>query len=81
MEILTADILIKLTSGTELVQTKLVQTELVGMELVIKLITELEARVKVQQLEARVKVQQLEALKVLLIAIHYQDSLKSQTSL
>ena len=41
------------------------------MELVIKLITELEVRVKVQQLEARVKVQQLEALKVLLIAIHY----------
>ena len=39
---------------------ELVRTELVGMELVAELVTELEARVEVQQLEA---------LEVLLMAV------------
>ena len=55
-EILTADVLVELAGGTELVRM-----ELVGTELVAELVVELEARVEVRQLKA---------LEVLLVAVH-----------
>ena len=58
---------------TKLVQTKLVQAELVQAELVrTKLVTKL-----ITELKARAKIRQLKELKILLIAIYYQNSLKS----
>ena len=53
---------------TELVQAELVQTELMRTELVVELIAELKVRAKIRQLKE---------LKILLIAIYCQNSLKS----